>query len=92
MRTIRTALPVSLLACGGGDRATAERILLRSIGVQTAYVNPATEMAYVEYDPDLTSPQALFEVLKHAGFAPAARDAVRDTGGLLAVRGPDRKE
>lgn len=77
MTTFRAALPVALHACGGGDRIAAERVLLRSAGVQTAYVNPATEMAYVEFDPALTSPQALFEVIKQAGFAPAGREEVR---------------
>lgn len=77
MGTIRTALPVSLHACSGGDGITVVGILFRVNGVQTVYLNPATEMAYVEFDPALTSPPALFEIIKQAGFAPAAREGVR---------------
>lgn len=91
MATIRTALPVSLRACGGGERSAAERILLRSVGVQAAYVNPATEMAYVEYDPALTTPRTLFEVLTRAGFAPAGWEVVRG-GRWPADRGHQPSE
>lgn len=77
MTTMRTALPVSQHVCGGGDRITTERILLRVNGVKTVSVNPAIEMAYVEFDPELTDPQALFKIIKQAGFAPAGREEVR---------------
>lgn len=76
MPTTRTALPLSSQVCGG-EQHTVERILSEETGVVTALVNPASEMAYVEYDPALTDPEALFAVLKRAGFAPAHRVAVR---------------
>lgn len=76
MPTSRTALPLSSQICGG-EHLTVERSLSEVEGVVAAMVNPVSEMAYVEYDPALTDPDALFAVLKRAGFAPADRAAVR---------------
>ena len=45
-----------------------ERALARTSGVVYVYVNPATEMAYIEYDPALTDPDRLVKVVEHAGF------------------------
>lgn len=76
MPTSRTALPVSSRVCGG-EFQTIERILSDVEGVITVSMNPASEMAYLEYDPTQTDPKALFAVLKRSGFAPADRVAVR---------------
>lgn len=46
----RATLPVYNLGCGGGGALGLERTLRRMPGVLYAYVNPATEMAYVAYD------------------------------------------
>jgi copper chaperone CopZ len=72
----RTALPLSSEVCGG-EYLTVERLLSDVKGVVTALVNPVSEMAYVEYDPSITDPDALFAVLKLAGFVPRDRVAVR---------------
>lgn len=56
------------LGCGGGGVLTIQRALEREVGVLNAYVNPATEMAYVEYNPELTTPQHLVSVVKRVGF------------------------
>jgi copper chaperone CopZ len=45
-----------------------ERALAQTPGVVYVYVNPATEMAYVEYDPALSDPDRLVKVVEHAGF------------------------
>lgn len=45
-----------------------ERALARSPGVIYVYVNPATEMAYIEYDTAQTDLQHLSTVVEHAGF------------------------
>ena len=76
MPTNRTALPLSSQVCGG-EHLTVERILSEVEGVVTALANPVSEMAYVEYDPGLTNPDALLAVLERFGFAPADRVAVR---------------
>ena len=73
-----TALPVYSLGCGGGATGTIERLLRRVPGVTRVYVNPATEMAYVEYDGQLCDERQLAGVLERAGYddAPARRSVV----------------
>ena len=77
MTILRTALPVSRLGCGGGGSLTVERVLRRARGVRNAYVNPATEMAYVEYDPAVTGLDELAAALRRSGFEAPDRHAVR---------------
>jgi cation transport ATPase len=67
-KTKRVTLPIHGLAYGGGGALTAERALARVPGVQRAYVNPLTEMAYVEYDPAITQPAQLTAVVEGVGL------------------------
>jgi hypothetical protein len=76
MPTLRTALPLAPLGCAGAERLTVERVLSEGVGVLEVFVNPVTEMAYVEYDPSQTDPDTLFGLLRRAGFAPADRAAI----------------
>ena len=64
----RVTLPILGLTCGGGGALSVERSLLRVPGVIWAYVNPATEMAYVEYDPEQTNQEALREAVEWSGY------------------------
>lgn len=68
MRSVRITLPIYNLSCGGGGSLTVERILVKSAGVVYAYVNPATEMAYIEYDPARTDREQLTAIIERAGF------------------------
>jgi cation transport ATPase len=68
MKTRRITLPIYDLSYGGGGVLIVERASARSTGVVHVYVNPATEMAYVEYDPALSDPNRLIAAVKHAGF------------------------
>lgn len=68
MKTRRMTLSIDNLSCGGGGALTIERCLVRTTGVIYAYVNPATEMAYIEYDPERTDPQQLVKVVNQSGF------------------------
>ena len=64
----RLTLPIEGLGCGGGGALTIERALLKLPGVHRAYVNPATEMAYVEFDTRRCSDADLRRAIERAGF------------------------
>jgi len=68
MRNQRITLPIFDLSCGGGGVLIVKRALARASGVVYVYVNPATEMAYIVYDPALSNPDRLVKVVEHAGF------------------------
>ncbi len=72
MKTQRITLPIDDLNCGGGGVLIVERALAQTPGVVYVYVNPATEMAYIEYDPALSDPDRLVKVVEHAGFRAGA--------------------
>jgi Cu+-exporting ATPase len=56
------------LGCGGAGATTIERELAATDGVLRAYVNPATETAYVDYDPAETDPWSLSRAIENAGY------------------------
>ena len=72
----RLVMPISGLSCGGGGALAIERAIGRRPGVTRVYVNPFTEMAYVDYDPARTGPDQFAVAVEHAGFragTPSAR-------------------
>lgn len=69
-QTQRLTLPLYDLGCSSGDALTVERILARQPGVLEVYANPATETAYVKYDPTLTDEERLAAVVKNVGYGP----------------------
>jgi Cu+-exporting ATPase len=71
MRTQRVTLEIIGLGCGGGGSLSVERTLTRLHGVVRAYANPATETAYVEYDPAIVGPAELVRAVERAGFRAA---------------------
>ena len=66
----RLRIPVFDLACGGGSATSIERTLAATDGVLHAYVNPATETAYVDYDPAEVDPWAIARAIQKAGYRP----------------------
>lgn len=72
MERRRVALALDGLACGGGGVLQIERELTRVPGVEHVYANPATEMAYLEYDPTRATPIQLLEAVERAGFRAGA--------------------
>lgn len=76
MKTRRLTLSIHGLARGGGGALTVERALEKVYGVAQAYVNPATEMAYIEYDAHRTDPDLLIAAVERMGFG-AGEPSVR---------------
>ncbi len=68
MKTERVTLAIYGLGCGGGGALTVERTLARLKGMVNAYVNPATEIAYLEYDPSILRASDLAKAVEEAGF------------------------
>ena len=54
--------------CAGSTAHTVEHALRDVPGVSRAYVNPATEAAYVEYDADRCSEADLVAAVRASGF------------------------
>jgi hypothetical protein len=76
MEITRITFPVDNLSSRGGGVLTIERALIRTPGVVYVYVNSATEMAYVKFDPALCDSDRLLLVVERVGFH-AGRPAVR---------------
>jgi hypothetical protein len=64
----RVTIAIYGLGCGGGGALTVERSLVETPGVTRAYVNPLTEMAYIEYDPAIVDPPRLADAVSCVGF------------------------
>ena len=54
MSSTRLTLPLAGLACAAGEAQTLERVLRDTPGVASAYLNPVTDTAYVDYDRRVT--------------------------------------
>ena len=61
-------IPAYGLGCGGAGATTIERELEATDGVLHAYVNPATETAYVDFDPAEIDPWSLVWAIEQAGY------------------------
>jgi cation transport ATPase len=70
--TTRVTFPLYGFTFSGCEARLAERLLGRVPGVVRAYVNPWTEMAYVEYDATAASPAALAAAVAAAGLRAGA--------------------
>ena len=62
-------IPILDLGCGASGHVI-ERVLIAMDGVLRVYVNPASETAYVDYDPAEVDPRTLARAIELAGFRP----------------------
>jgi copper chaperone CopZ len=76
MKTQRVTIPIDDLSNSGGGVVLVERALARTAGVLHVYVNAATEMAYIVYDPAQSDPDRLIKVIEDTGFR-AGRPGLR---------------
>jgi cation transport ATPase len=72
----RITLPIYNLGCGGGEARAIEHGLTQAPGVVYVYVNPLTEMAYVEFDPTRTPFSQLAAVIERMGYGPPCTELV----------------
>ena len=63
-------IPILDLGCAG-DTGRLERRLARQPGVVEVVVNPATEAAYIRFDPSSTTPSRLRNAVEHEGYRTA---------------------
>jgi hypothetical protein len=68
MITQRLTFPIVDCPADGDITAALRRELEGVPGVVRAYVNPSTEMAYVQADPSLTDIEVLVRAAEHAGL------------------------
>lgn len=64
----RITVAVSGLGCGGGGAEAIERMIRRVPGVVAAYVNPATETAYVDVDARRCNVGDVYRAVEAAGY------------------------
>lgn len=68
----RVMLEIFNLTCSS-DALRLEHDLAMVPGVTRAYVNPATEMAYLEFDPARVSLETVIAAVRRSGFDAALR-------------------
>ena len=62
-----STLPIRALGCAA-DAAGIDDVLHKVPGVTRVYLNPVTEMAYIEYDADRCTETTLRSALDRAGY------------------------
>lgn len=87
MNAVNATITILDLACGGGGASSVERALRNAPGVISAYVNPATERAYVTFDPGRTSLAELGQAIRATGHV-----SLSEAGGQAARADERRKE
>ena len=89
----RTTLPLDTLGCAAAA-VPVEHVLRAVPGVTQVFVNPVTEMTYIEYDPDQCDEHTLRAALDELGYGhtPAHRPPAEPwrgqrgrVGWLLAI-------
>lgn len=81
-------IPVYGLGCGGGAARSIERRLAATEGVQRVYVNPATETAYIDYDPAQTDAWALARAIESTGYPVGRPQEIAASQARASARRP----
>ena len=74
-RNQRLTFEIAGLTCGSGGALDAEHAIAGLPGVLRAYVNPLTEMAYVEIDPTILTEERLVATVADLGLRPGRPSA-----------------
>ncbi|WP_420130265.1 heavy-metal-associated domain-containing protein [Longimicrobium sp.] len=69
----KVTIPVQGMSCGG-CAGSVQRALITHRGVRAAAVNLELKSATVEFDPAATSPDALVQTIRAAGYQAALPD------------------
>jgi copper chaperone CopZ len=72
MTTETHTVPIIGLSCGGGGALSLEHALGEMDGILTAWVNPATETAYVTLDPERILMRDVIRTIEACGYAAGA--------------------
>ena len=72
-REQRATFVIHGLGCGGGGAHTIERSVAQVPGVTAVYVNPATDSAYVDYDPETCELTQVAAAVEQAGYRVAGQ-------------------
>jgi copper chaperone CopZ len=73
----KVTIPVHGMSCGG-CAGSVQRALEKHPGVNAAAVNLGLKNATVEFDPAATSPDALVQTIRAAGYQAALPDGAAD--------------
>jgi hypothetical protein len=76
MSTQRATIQIRDPVCAGAGTSAIQSALMRIPGVLDAYVNPLTDIAYIDYDPTRCTPAELTKALAAEGL----RSGVPDDG------------
>lgn len=78
MKTKHSTVLLEDAGCVAGSIQTIEHALRQVPGVVRVYVNPVTEAAYVEYDPDSCTEAALVAAIQSIGVQAVATTPTAD--------------
>ncbi len=88
MSNQKIELPIVGMTCANCAKAVERTLKMKVPGVTNVFVNFGTEMAAVDFDPEVTNPEAMAEAVKKAGYQlllPAdkadAKDAEQEARG-----------
>ena len=68
MTTERITMPVYGLGFGGSGTIDLERVIAEVSGVTRVYVNPSTEIAYLEYELERFELDQLMAAVERVGY------------------------